>query len=67
MDGNLVLPENYATESGETVILVYETPDGQQFMTQDGQQIVFEQVNKHSSSMHVLITLMLFKKKQRQL
>ena len=44
VDGQLVLPPNYSSDSGETVILVYETPEGQQFMTEDGQPIVFQQV-----------------------
>ena len=43
VDGQLVLPAGYSSESGETVILVYETPEGQQFMTEDGQPIVFQQ------------------------
>ena len=43
VDGKLVLPQQYqyVTENGETVMLVYETPDGQQVMAENGEQIVF--------------------------
>ena len=50
VDGQLVLPPQYSNDSGETVILAYDTPNGQQFMTEDGQPIVFQQVNNVQAS-----------------
>lgn len=38
-----MLPQQYqyVTENGETVMLVYETADGQQVVSENGEQIVF--------------------------